>query len=660
MMLLRGVKEGLVNYVQMGVTQREMEFLLGRKANKSEIYEIFAPGLESALAFNSNRAGGETGKDAFYEWTIYPLLMAFAEKFNQAIVKPCWGDEYGAEFDDIRSKDKELELKEQQAAEKLMTVAEARERFYELKPLGDERDNLLVAEIGTGLTDARTPEVKAEAALAIAQATQPKEPDVTAEKEDPKQLPAPQDEEEEAAKAVKMSYDGVMVAFYLPRMEAELLWLVAQHARNTTEAEVTPVEDMHLTLCIVGKKQDDVMLDRARMEAALQEFARRAAPLSGSVGGYGVFNGQQGLHPIYASFDSPDLPEFRQRLVDLLQQAGIEIDATHGFTPHITLSYSTMPDINVPNRVPALGMTFDAIALAWGEDRTFFPLLGKGWEPKVPDQRLLEELAKWETKALKRFKSKGSGVCTFESEWIAPEVAAWVADGLEHATTPAAVKAALKAMTRADLDEWEGKLADALAAVFEKYHVQSVGALVRDGVVDLSGLEAALKAELTIILEQAVLDALERAIDEVGAGADMEALLLGAREWAAPYGAESARSLTSTTAKLIESAIRTYRDTPGMTRAQLEAMLRVAFSPSRAVTIAVTEITRASVQATTQYKKILEAAGLELEEIWLTNNDSLVCPTCGPRNGKPTDGFRPPAHGRCRCRTVLRIVARGA
>jgi hypothetical protein len=68
--------------------------------------------------------------------------------------------------------------------------------------------------------------------------------------------------------------------------------------------------------------------------------------------------------------------------------------------------------------------------------------------------------------------------------------------------------------------------------------------------------------------------------------------------------------------------------------------------------IAVTEVTRASVEGERAQVRELAAQGVVLVATWQTANDELVCPVCGPRNGRREgDGWDspPPAHPRCRC-----------
>ena len=74
-------------------------------------------------------------------------------------------------------------------------------------------------------------------------------------------------------------------------------------------------------------------------------------------------------------------------------------------------------------------------------------------------------------------------------------------------------------------------------------------------------------------------------------------------------------------------------------------------SPRRAEMIATTETTRAVVEGErAAVEQMTKETGIELVPIWLTANDEMVCPVCGPRHKKPiTDGVFPPLHPRCRC-----------
>lgn len=144
MMMLRNAGKGGVSWIPMGVSQKDMEFLNARTFSKEEIFAAFAPGLSSMLAINATEANSKTGKATFSEMTIWPIHQAVAEKFTNDIL-PGYGEGLVGEFDDVRESDRQMDLKEQEIAFQVLTVKEIRERYYQLKPLGDERDDQLVS-----------------------------------------------------------------------------------------------------------------------------------------------------------------------------------------------------------------------------------------------------------------------------------------------------------------------------------------------------------------------------------------------------------------------------------------------------------------------------------------------------------------------------------
>jgi hypothetical protein len=127
-------------------------------------------------------------------------------------------------------------------------------------------------------------------------------------------------------------------------------------------------------------------------------------------------------------------------------------------------------------------------------------------------------------------------------------------------------------------------------------------------------------------------------------------------EWAGKHALKLAKKLDETTKELARPKIKQWLLT-GKPLPALEKDLAEVIAPAwRASLIASTEVTRAFAEVN------LEIAG-ELDVIkgvtWLTANDELVCPICGPLNGatrpkKPGATFpggfdAPPAHPRCRC-----------
>jgi len=146
-MMLRGVGAGGVQWINMGLSQKDMEFLSGRQFSKEEIYGILAPGLVQMLDKNATEANSVSGERTFREYAIYPDLVRIAEKFTAKLL-PRYGDNLVGEFEEIRIRDRNIEIVERAAYATVHTVAEVRKKFDNDKPLGDERDNLFPSQVG--------------------------------------------------------------------------------------------------------------------------------------------------------------------------------------------------------------------------------------------------------------------------------------------------------------------------------------------------------------------------------------------------------------------------------------------------------------------------------------------------------------------------------
>jgi 2'-5' RNA ligase len=167
---------------------------------------------------------------------------------------------------------------------------------------------------------------------------------------------------------------SAMVAFFLPAEVARELYLETD---DTLDELAEPMEDLHLTLVYLGSTAEQAAQQQP-IRQALRQVCRELAPLEGTIGGIGRFTGDpSGITPVYASFDSPALPAFREAIVGALQEAGVSLPEEHGFTPHITLAYIRadwpMPDLRFEGLGP---VRFESFTLAWGGKRLSYPLLG--------------------------------------------------------------------------------------------------------------------------------------------------------------------------------------------------------------------------------------------------------------------------------------------
>jgi hypothetical protein len=152
---------------------------------------------------------------------------------------------------------------------------------------------------------------------------------------------------------------------------------------------------------------------------------------------------------------------------------------------------------------------------------------------------------------------------------------------------------------------------------------------------------------------------------EVGVQFDPATVNVRMRDWASSYSYDLVKGLNETTRAGLQQAMTAFTETPGMTRGELEALVReVGFSDTRASAIAVTETTRASSAGIEGYQQDLLDAGITTEKIWHTAHDELTCILCRPLNGVPEHKWEslgasgpPPRHVHCRCHCTLRHVA---
>ncbi len=456
LMMLRGAGKGGVQWLQMGLSQKEMEFVTGRQFNKEEIYQGLAPGLLQMLDKNSTEANSIAGEKVFREYTLFPLLKRVQEKFTAKILKRygnAEGDELVGEFDEIRARDRVLDMQERQAYERVHTVAEVREKFDNDGKLGDERDDLLVAQaqsFNVNAVDAFPPMPPPTNDEMPA-----KNPSVRdAERADAAGDELDKDTAKDEAKAANRSTNahgtGVMIALAVPTGAALTLQQFAQETFGK-DAEITPADQMHLTLAYLNDVSV-VTVSRETLNALVRAFTAKHSLIHGVISGLGKFVSPTESQPgaFYASFDSPDLSSFQYDLLELLDGAGVSIDKTHGFTPHITLAYSDAT-LSLEMSVPKLPLTFDAVTVAWAGEWTPFALDGRALPPQaIPNaetesetKAFLFDLSKWEAKALKRLKEKGAlaDALEFKSDVILPTLLHSIRGALDAATNALEVKA---------------------------------------------------------------------------------------------------------------------------------------------------------------------------------------------------------------------------
>jgi len=128
---LRG---GEVEWIHVGLSHTDLDFLKGRQAQRDEILNIFGIPI-GMLSENATEANALVAERLFIERTLWPKLVRLSQKISQDLL-PFWGAGCVARFQDIRPTDAQARLGEMAAARGILTLDELRARYFQLPPLG--------------------------------------------------------------------------------------------------------------------------------------------------------------------------------------------------------------------------------------------------------------------------------------------------------------------------------------------------------------------------------------------------------------------------------------------------------------------------------------------------------------------------------------------
>lgn len=127
---LRG---GQMEWVNIGLSHTDLDFLAGRRSNREEVLNIFGVPL-GILSENATEANATVAERLFIERTLYPKLVRVAQRITQELL-PFYGAGLVAEFADIRPTDASLRLSEIETARAVLSINEIRQRYYQLAPM---------------------------------------------------------------------------------------------------------------------------------------------------------------------------------------------------------------------------------------------------------------------------------------------------------------------------------------------------------------------------------------------------------------------------------------------------------------------------------------------------------------------------------------------
>lgn len=125
-----------MEWIHVGLSHADLDFLGGRKAQRDEILSIFGVPI-GLIDANATEANATVAERHFVERTLYPKLVRVAQRLTQELA-PFYGADIVAEFEDIRPTDSNTRLREIATARGILTRDELRARFYNLPPTREE------------------------------------------------------------------------------------------------------------------------------------------------------------------------------------------------------------------------------------------------------------------------------------------------------------------------------------------------------------------------------------------------------------------------------------------------------------------------------------------------------------------------------------------
>lgn len=107
------VLEGDLEYQQISISQREMDFIESMKFTRDDILVAFGvPKAIVAITDDVNRANAETSMYIFLSEVIRPELEMLTEKINEMLIIPDFGEQFYLDFVDPTPENREQKIKE--------------------------------------------------------------------------------------------------------------------------------------------------------------------------------------------------------------------------------------------------------------------------------------------------------------------------------------------------------------------------------------------------------------------------------------------------------------------------------------------------------------------------------------------------------------------
>ena len=200
--------------------------------------------------------------------------------------------------------------------------------------------------------------------------------------------------------------------------------------------------------------------------------------------------------------------------------------------------------------------------------------------------------------------------------------------------------------------DFEQEIIRKLKPVFRKAQVRTLDALQRGVEPDDDELRKELIALFVPILTSAALYKVNLFEDQFTIAFEAGETQAEAERWARAHAAAMVAGLIITTQNVVGGI------ESDATQDEIEATVDRAFDENRREQIGITETTVALMWGALMYQRLMAGRGVQIELIWYTQNDELVCEICGPLHGTKQEVWSqefpggPPAHVRCRCDVI--------
>jgi 2'-5' RNA ligase/phage portal protein BeeE len=382
--------KGNVTIKELSQTFGDMQLIQLRQFERDMIMQVYgvSPEIMGVLA-NSNRATITAADYMFARWVLTPRLE-FQRAFLQERLAPEFDERLIVDYASPIQRDQDYDLAVATAAPYALTVDEWRD-LQHLPPLpkGQGKVHMVPSSL-TAIEDISQHAPPPPSLFGVPNGP----PGALPGGKPPAQLgpgqPPPTDGSQPdgqqppkaASLAARAQWAGV--ARVLQKAQGHdgfvvALWLPAATAAALALPDGEPPDQLHCTLAYCGPYRHLDVGALGDVLAALDALAADSPPLSGTISGYGRFQGSatsDGQDVFYGAVDVPGLAELRQAIVATLAAHDVPASTAHGFTPHVTLAYLP-PD--APSPVPTvanLPLHFDAVTLGLGDTHLSVPLLG--------------------------------------------------------------------------------------------------------------------------------------------------------------------------------------------------------------------------------------------------------------------------------------------